>query len=429
MSSLGELVHSCWLIESGRARVLESRGHDDSAERTFERADLIAKRAAVEGTEVNEEFAQSHSGWISEVAGTEEETGVLGFFFLQRLGNYVEVHMERVLEGAPREKMIDLGKPDAEAVAAAIQARGVPSPPPPEFPETPEVHAPGSAHTRVGVIGDPHVGLNASDRIIPVVIGDLNNEGVDLTIVIGDLTQNGRADLFVRAREMFEALRSPWLVTLGNHDMWGYDTERAVGLERFASAFDRDPFGVAEANGVRTVMINSADPTASPFPPYDITLGAFTGEPNEAVPGGRIDEEMEAWMSTVEPGPPTFAFLHHPPYPYMGFPPLIFGLDEPSTGRLSAFVERIGAWGVMCGHTHRSVAYELAGIPFLETISSKEWPFAYGILEVSDQGWSYNLRPISDQRIIDEESSRYSVLHRRYIRGEKEARAFVGRRG
>jgi Icc-related predicted phosphoesterase len=337
----------------------------------------------------------------------------------------VDAHMAEVLSKDDMTRMTELGAADADAVNSAVSSQGLPPAPPPEFPSSPEVHAPGDTKARIGVIGDPHIGLEISEPLISAAIDDINGLGVDATVIVGDLTQNGRAELFVQARKVFERLENPWLVTLGNHDMWGYDTDKAVGLERFEAAFERDPYGVLETDAFRLVMIDSADPEASPFPPFDITLGGFTGEPKESVPGGRISAEMSDWMSRIEPGPPTLVVLHHPPYPYMGFPPIIFGLDEESSRTLASFVERIGAWGVICGHTHRSVHYPFAGVPYLEVISSKEWPFGYGLLEISEEGWSYNLRPISNRELVEKASARAGILFRRYSRGKEEARSLV----
>jgi Icc-related predicted phosphoesterase len=426
MFTQGELVLSCWIIEAARSAVMDGRGHTESVARSAERARILARKCKEEGVAINPEFANAHSRWVAEVAGSEEDTGALGWFFLQRLGSYVDAHMSELLDPKDRDRLIELGAPDADAVNEAVGTQGLPPSPPPEFPESPEVHAPGKVRARIGVIGDPHIGLQISEPMISAAINDLNGQGVDLTIIVGDLTQNGKAELFTQARSVFEKLESPWIVTLGNHDMWGgHDTDKPVGLERFKSAFEREPFGVHETDDFRLVAINSADPSPSPFPPFDLTIGGFTDEPNESVPGGTISDEMAAWMAGIEPGPPTLVMLHHPPFPYMGFPPIVFGLDEASTKTLESFIDRIGAWGVICGHTHRSILHQLAGIPYLEVICSKEWPFGYGLIEMSDEGWSYNLKPISDADLVAKASARSGVLFRRYARGEEEARSFV----
>ena len=424
MASLGDLLLSCWLIETGRSVVLEQLGHDESARRAAERARIIAKACADEGMKIRPDLARGHAEWMAEVAGSPEDTGALGWFFLQRLGNYVELHVAEVLDEAQKQRMIDLGAPDAEAVSRAIGEQGLPPAPPLEWPEAEPAKAPGQVLAKIGMIGDPHIGLAVSDQMIPAAIEDINREQVDFSFIVGDLTQNGEADLFIRAREIFDRLDSEYLLTLGNHDMWGFGGSEAVGLDRFKTAFQREPYGVKEVGGARMILLNSANPEGSPFPPYDLTAGGFSADPPESVPGGVISDEVADWMRGIAAGPPTLIALHHPPHPYLGFPPLIFGLDEKSTSQLAEFVERIGAWGVICGHTHRSVVYEFAGRPFLEVISSKEWPFGYGIVEISDEGWSYNLKPVSAKELVEEASARASVLLRRYSRGPDEARAF-----
>ncbi|MGH2768652.1 MAG: metallophosphoesterase family protein, partial [Actinomycetota bacterium] len=134
------------------------------------------------------------------------------------------------------------------------------------------------------------------------------------------------------------------------------------------------------------------------------------------------------WAAAIERGPPTFILLHHPPFPYLGFPPIVFGLDEAGTALLEDLAHRLGAWAIFCGHTHRCAASELAGTPVLEVPSVKEWPFGYGIVEVAGSGWSFNLRPITNSAAVAEFSPRASLLFRRYARGPEEARAFVGLR-
>jgi hypothetical protein len=197
-----------------------------------------------------------------------------------------------------------------------------------------------------------------------------------------------------------------------------------VGLTRFQAAFGRAPYGVYEVGGVRLILISSADPSPSPYPPFDLLTGSFTDDPNEAVPGGTIAEDVREWASSLGPAGPTFIVLHHPGYPYLGFPALVFGLDQSSTEFLADLAEQTEAWGIICGHTHRSALSDLAGVPLIEVPSPKEWPYAYGFLEVSDEGWGFNLYPAGDEALVAEASLSANVLIRRYARGPDEARAF-----
>jgi 3',5'-cyclic AMP phosphodiesterase CpdA len=360
---------------------------------------------------------------MAEVSGSEEETGALGWFFLQRLGAFVEAHAAVLLTDDEKERMATLAAADAQAVNEALARDGLPTPPPPEWPETPEASPPAEQRVRFGLLGDPHIGLKSSNRLIPAAVEDLNREGLAFSVTVGDITQNGDASYFRLAREILDGFDHPHLVTLGNHDMWGGGGQIPVGPENFADSFGVLPYGVHEADGVRVIVLNSADPTPSPFPPFDLVAGAFTDEPNESVPGGVFSEEVADFMASIGKAGPTFIVLHHPPDPYLGLPPLTFGLDEPSTRLLAELVDRSGAWAVFCGHTHRSARYDFAGVPFIEIPSTKEWPFAYGVVDVSDEGWVFNLRPLSDEALVSEASASAGVMFRRYARGPKDARA------
>lgn len=420
-----EHLLSCWIVEAARASVLAGRGEPEAARRAAERGALLARACEASGVGTRPDLAAGHAAWMQGVTGTQVETGVLGAFLLQRLGEYVAAHTAPLLPPDDHARIVELGAPDAEEAARRIARNGIPPAPPPEWPSAPEARAPGEVLARIGVVGDPHVGVEIAERILPVAVEDLNREGVDLTVVLGDLTQNGAAPLFARCRDILDRLDAPYLVTLGNHDVWGREGDAPAGSRWFAAAFGREPHGVAEVRGVRVVALNSADPTASPFPPFDLITGGFTDDPNEAVPGGTISPEAERLIAALGDGAPTLLTLHHPPHPYLGFPPLIFGLDEPSTRLLASLVRRTGAIGVLCGHTHRSALTELAGAPVLEVPSVKEWPFGYGVVEVAGRGWSFNLRPISDGGLVAKASAGASLLFRRYARGPDRARAFA----
>ena len=436
-----DLLLSCWIIEAARSSVLTAFGHNDAGVRAAERARILAAECVQRGVGLAPRLASDHARWMANVAGDPHETGPLGWFFLQRLGMYVDGHAASELNPAARGRFEELGAADAKAVANALLASAEPTSAasgearlgvPHEIAEWPACApavASGEPIAKFGIIGDPHVGLEISNRLLAAALSDLNRDGVAFSVAIGDLTQNGSLDFFEQAREIFEASLSPVVLTLGNHDMWGGTTETARGHMHFQSVFDRPPFAVHEKNGVRVIVLDSSDPTLSPFPPFDLMGGSFTDQPNESVPGGRLSEEVCDWMSGLGPAGPTFILLHHPPHPYMGFPPIIFGLDEDATHRLADLAKRTSALAIFCGHTHRSALYELEGVPVIEVPSVKEWPFGYGIVEVTDEAWSFNLRPITDSSMADADAGGAGLIFRRYSRGPDEARAFAGPRG
>lgn len=424
MTFESELTLALWTSEAARSIVLGMRGHTEASVRVAGRARILATRCSELGVALRPAYASEHARWMGEVAGMPDDTGALGWFFLQRMGAYVDLHSEAVLPKGYWVRLVDLGAQDAKEVAEKLMSDGLPPPPPPEWPRVPAAKAPGKVHTRFGIIGDPHVGSTMGDKFLPPVIDELNKQDLVFSVAIGDLTQNGREELFHKVKGELDLLTAPYLVTLGNHDMWGGGTPSAVGQERFQSVFGRKPYTVYDTGKVRVIVLNSADPRESPFPPFDLLTGTFTSDPNEAIPGGSFSEETIAFAGGIGDGSPTFIVLHHPPYPYLGFPAIMFGLDEPSTVVLADLAKRTNAWGIIVGHTHRSALSDLDGIPVLEVPSPKEWPYGYGIVEVSDGGWAFNLNPAGDEQLVAEASVAANAVIRRYSRGPDEARAF-----
>ncbi|HWD10014.1 MAG TPA: metallophosphoesterase [Actinomycetota bacterium] len=420
-----ELALSLWITEAARSMVLGMRGHTAASARSAGRAHILATGCAELGVGLRTELSSGHAQWMAQVAGAATETGAMGGFFLQRIGAYVDLHSEAILPKGYWARLVDLGTEDAKEVEEALNRDGIPMPPPPEWPEVPVATAPGTVHTRFGVIGDPHVGSAKGDSFFLPTIEAINDHAVDFTVSVGDLTQNGREDFFQQVRAGLEKLDAPWTVTLGNHDMWGGGTPAAVGLERFRRVFGAEPCQEFRSERVRLIVLNSADPRESPFPPFDLLTGTFTTDPKESIPGGTFSAEVASWAAEREyEDIPTFIVLHHPPYPYLGFPALVFGLDEASTRVLEELVLRVRAWGVIVGHTHRCALTHLAGAPVLEVPCPKEWPFGFGVVEVSDEGWAYNLHPAGSEELITRASFTANAVFRRYARGPDEARAF-----
>jgi predicted phosphodiesterase len=425
MSKLQDLLLSCWVVETARSVVLGARGAQEAASRSATRARILASRCAAEGVKIVPEFANRHAEWMAHVAGSDDETGAVGLIFLQRIGRYVDAHMGDLLSEEERLRLEELRAPEEDEINAVLMSGGLKPPPPPQWPATSAAEAPGKLRTRVGILGDPHV-AEGSNRMVASAIRHLEETGVDFAVAIGDLTENGGAGLFQRARELLEGSSVPIAVTLGNHDLWDTEGERSVGLERFVRTFDQKPYSVHEHKGTRVIVLNSADPTRSPFRPFELMSGEFkANEPTQSVPGGTFDEETLDWMRELGPdGAITFVMLHHPPYPYLGMPPLVFGLDLPSTEELASLVQRTGAAAVFCGHTHRSAVTDFRGVPAVEVASSNDWPYGYCVIDVTDQGWSFNLHPINQEHPVDR-ANHAGYLFRRYATGPDEARAFA----
>lgn len=422
MATLSDLLLSCWTVEAARSATYERRGNQQAAVRSAARARILASRCAAEGIKIVPNYATQHAEFMYGIAGTEEEMGALGLIFLQRIGMYINAHTKDVLSAEEHSKLVELAEPELDEVNQALMDGRLMYPPPYEFPSAPFAQAPGKVVARFGILGDPHVGV--ADNSVQTALRQMGEAGADFIVAIGDLTKDGRIEDYARAKEILQTASVPVIGTLGNHDLFKRDPDEPSGVAKFRSTFGIEPNAVHEHNGVRVIVINSANPMLSPFKPFDLNEGEFTDGTPQSVPGGTFSQDTVAWMSTLEKAGPTFILLHQPPYPYLGMPPLVFGLDEPSTAILAELADRVKAQAVFCGHTHRFFRTEFEGVPMVECASSSDWPFAYSLIEVTDQGWSFNLYPIDYDAELDPTNHK-DYLFRRYATGPEDARAFV----
>ena len=423
MSLSSDLLLSCWVGEAARSAVLASRGQQSSVQ-TAARARILASACHREGIRIVPNYATRHSQFLHQVAGTDEETGALGMIVLQRFASYIDAHTKPLLTEEEHNKLVELGQAELDEVNMALMSGRLFPPPPAEWPATEESKAPGEVLATFGILGDPHVGLIETNESLITALDQMAKDGADFVVANGDLTKDGQAEHFHLAREIFDKAKVDVMVTLGNHDMWGRRGDESLGMERFQAAFDTKPCGVRTHNGVRVIVLNSADERRNPFPPFDMMTGEFKDVPPQTLPGGTFSEETVEWMRTLEPAGPTFITLHHPPFPFLGVPPLVFGLDQASTAHLAELAVRVDAKAIFAGHSHRCHLNYLEDVPVFELASASDWPFGYTMVEVTDQGWSLNLRPIEYEAELDPMSHR-DYLFRRYVNGAVEARSFV----
>jgi len=433
-----DLLESCWIIEAARSVVLSDRGETEPANRVAARARLLASACADRQRKFQPRWAGEHARWMAAVAGSQDESGALGSIFLQRLGMYVDSHLKDYLSDDEHSRLTELSAPDKNLVMELIASKGFPQfegfePPAPDV-----VPADDGSGLTFAIMADPHIaparpsdaedGEGPDNLVVEQGLQALKEQGVGLLLIPGDLTTNGEEAAFREAQRLISRLGVPAFVTLGNHDMAAtakngqQGAAKAPGPGRFKSVFNSDPFVDEEHEGVRFVLLPSAIPLVSPFAPFDIMGGDFTDAEHDSVPWGAFSDEVKDQMAGMGPSHTarfTFIFLHHPPYPYLGFPPLVFGLDESSTVALAGLVETLGADAVFCGHTHRTNLGEISGAPVIEVPSCRHWPFSAGIVRVGDT-WSFGLRRLAQPP--DGQPNDYAgYLFRRYARGLRPA--------
>ena len=427
---LVDLLRSAWIIEAARTDIYRSWSPEDahfgsSAERAAERADLIAGALDEHGREPDHDYVESHAAWMRSLAGSHPDESALGRLFVARLGDWVDAHTAGFL-GTRADRLREIG--DEERATLTFPSS---LPPPPPFAplEVPEVTPPGDVVLRFGILGDLHIGSERAEDMARCAIADLNASGAALVVQMGDITDRGERAQFERAMEVLEGLDMPWLTMMGNHDVFSYEEERLSGREYYANSFGREPDGVmVEEKGFRFAVLDSVEHGASPFGPFDLVAGALEEGPGGAIVRGRLSVPQHEILADVAApdAPPAFVFLHHPPQPYAGFPPLLFGLRDADSGRLHATADSGNVWGIFAGHTHRVArTTDFGRVPVQEVPIARDYPFAFALVDVTQRGYAYRVQQISDRALVEKAAASTLDIFQRYGEGTPEERSFV----
>jgi hypothetical protein len=426
-----DLLRSGWIIERARAEVYRrwaaaggGRWADSSA-RAAARAAVVERSLEQASRAPDSDLVEGHAAWITNLVGERSDVEPLAPIFMTRIGDWVEAHISPFLEDGADELM-RLGAIERDGVPFPTE---LPAAPPFEPLETIDVAAPGPALFRFGILGDLHFGSRGGRRMATAAIDDLNQSGAELVVQLGDLTDRGNRDEFEGAREALSKLTMPVTTMLGNHDVFSYKEDRLAGREYYPATFGREPDGVMlEHKGVRFAVLDSAEHGTSPFGPFSLVTGTFSeGQGGAIVRGSLTPAQHDILADVAAPGSgPAFIFLHHPPQPFTGFPPVIFGLRDQDSGRLHATCDSGNVWGVFAGHTHRNARTRTFGtVPAQEVAIPRDYPFGYALVDVAATGYAYRFLQISDKELLNKASTRASAIHRRYARGADYERGFT----
>lgn len=425
-----DLLRSAWVIERARESVYERWSSDDpgyraSANRASQRAEVLAEVLAERGHRTDPGVVETHAGWMRSLAGDRPNEVPLGNLFVARLGDWVDGHCADFLgDGAARLQALG----DEERASLTFPSE---MPPPPPFQPVPtiDVEPPGDVSFTFGILADLHFGSEMGAEMASAAIADLNRSGAELVIQLGDITDRGQKEEYASAVQALAKLDMPYATMMGNHDVYSIAEERLSGTEYYSASFGRPPEGVVlEHKGFRFAVLDSVMHAASPYPAYNLATGSFLeGSSGAIVRGGLSVAQHEILADIAAPGtPPAFVFLHHPPQPFTGFPPILFGLRDEDSGRLHATVDSGNVWGVFAGHTHRNARTRNYGtVPAHEVAMPRDYPFGYGLVDVTRDGYAYRFVQLSDQELLRTAYENAGTIHRRYGLGLAADRAFA----
>jgi predicted phosphodiesterase len=424
-----DLMRSGWAIETARSIVYlrwaaAQEQSEPQSKAAREAAVIFERELSDRGRPTDPSIADGHAQWITSLVGDDPGAMPVADWFVARLGDWVGAHAGDLL-AAGADRLKELHEIDKQNLSLPE----MPVAPPYEPVYTPVVEAPGDIVFRFAILGDIHIGSPAGEVMARQAIADINESGAELTIQLGDLADHGNRDEFKQALGVMSTLAMPWEVVTGNHDMYSTEEERLSGREYFTEHFGRPPDGrMIELRGHRFVMLDTAEEMASPFAPYNLITGQFMdGNGGAIVRGAFTAPQHEILADVAAPGsPPTFVFLHHPTQPFTSFPPIVFGLRDADTGRLHAMCDSGNVYGVFAGHTHRNkLSGRLGRVPVTEVGIPRDYPFGYGLVDVTTRGYAYHFHQISNEELLRESYPRSGQIHRNYARGSEWDRAFA----
>ncbi len=415
---VNDLLRASWLVEAARARIFGDWGKADAASGAERRAALVAEALAGQPKGKDEGLLDPHVAWMRSLVGNDPAKTPLADWFLSRLADWVDGHAGGFLAPSVAEEMAFLGMSEKEGLEWPGE---LPAAPPFEPLDLPRLETPDGKIFRFGILGDLHIGHPRGEKMARAAIADLNKADVDLVIQLGDITDHGHRSEFELAAQILGDLEPELFTMMGNHDVLSIEEERLSGRDYYPTSFGRAPDGVLhEHKGIRFAILDSAEYSASPFSPFDIVAGSFVGGPGGAIVRGSLTPPQHEILAEVAaPGsPPAFVFLHHPPQPFTGFPPVLFGLREADAGRLHAVIDSGNVWGVFAGHTHRNARTRTYGtVPAQEVGIARDYPFGFATVDVGDNGYAYNWQQLSDNELLEESYKLAGTILRRYGAG------------
>jgi 3',5'-cyclic AMP phosphodiesterase CpdA len=187
-------------------------------------------------------------------------------------------------------------------------------------------------------LSDLHFGCIAHPAVVATLVEEVNQAGVDLVALSGDLTQRARPREFERATAMLAAMEAPVLVVPGNHDVypWWRPVRRlATPLRRYRRHVTRDLAPRFTREGLSVLGLSSAH--------------------GQTLNGGRINAQDRRMLRTFFDGQPAPAFrvlvVHHHLAPLQALGGYGTARQAKQTLRTAAAA---GVDLVLCGHLHVS---------------------------------------------------------------------------
>ncbi|MGH9197867.1 MAG: metallophosphoesterase family protein, partial [Acidimicrobiia bacterium] len=263
------LLQACYVIEHARAGLQRkwSGEFDRDAERTGMRAEQLARLLEERGFHLPNEVIGPHTDWFESLCGSHSSEVPLGAAVLHNFGKWADIFCESYLDDI--EEFRELGRGHTR-VAGELTLMSE------EDAFLPKLDLPEGR--RFVILTDVHIG-SGRDDLAQRAVTDINSIEPEFVVIPGDITEDGEPEQFGQAKEIFEGFDCPWYVVPGNHDAVQRSTRLPIGSKLFKEVFGEEPDDhVVDCGDLQVALVDTTDPTASPFPDWDIASGRVGGD-------------------------------------------------------------------------------------------------------------------------------------------------------
>lgn len=376
------LLQSCYVIEHSRSGVQSKWGgdFDRDADVTLQRAARLGKLLDDLGFRRPDEVIEGHTVWFESLCGSRPDEVPLGAAAIHTFGKWADVFAGPYL-GDDLTDFRALGHQHTRVeTEMRLMNEDEALLPNPELP----------TGRRFVILTDIHIGSKFRDELTRIAVREINAIGPEFVVIPGDFTEDGEPEQFALAKEIFDGLACPYYVVLGNHDAVQRSTREPRGEEFYEQTFGSRPQDhIVECGDLQVALVDSTDPTASPFPDWDIASGKIGEGVAAGVDSGTLKEGQATELAQrLDKGKRVLLVQHHELHPFPGFPPVKFALREEDAAAELEALKDYDLVGIVAGHTHRSAVLKVGdgSVTQLEIPALKDWPHAYSVAGVSDNG-------------------------------------------
>jgi len=245
-------------------------------------------------------------------------------------------------------------------------------------------------------LSDLHFGRIAHPGIVAALVREVNENGIDLVVLSGDLTQRARAAEFEGAKRMLAAIEPFTLVVPGNHDVypwWRPYRRLATPLRRYTQHITDDLAPTFEGDGVSVLGLSTA---------YGATIK-----------GGRVGpadrEALRQHFASCDETVFKVLVLHHHLTEIRSLGPHDVAGQARKTLDTAA---DLGVELILCGHLHVSHIEPLTIIPGAHRIVVASAGTA------TSNRWREPTGPTNFYNIVTVEGDAFHIEERRYVPAE-----------